>query len=82
MSSENVLNVSGAENLRQTYTNARNKDKAIITNQKESLKEILVFSRKVIQKCSGHMFVVNVKPKPAWHLFHRMKRIKLNKIGR
>ena len=30
MSSENVLDVSGAENLRQTYTNARNKDKAII----------------------------------------------------
>ena len=31
-------------------------------NQKESSKEILVFSRKVIEKYSGYMFVVSLKP--------------------
>ena len=31
-------------------------------NQKESSKEILVFSRKVIEKYSGYMFVISLKP--------------------
>ena len=31
-------------------------------NQKESSKEILVFSQKVIGKYSGYMFVVSLKP--------------------
>ena len=51
-------------------------------NQKESSKEILVFSRKVIRKYSGDMFVVSLKPKPVWHFSYRMKRMKLQKIWR
>ena len=47
------------------------------TNQKESSKEILVFSWKVIFKYSGHMFVVILKPKPAWHLAYRVRRMKI-----
>ena len=45
--------------------------------QKESLKVLLVFSRIVIQKYSGHMFVVSLKLKPAWHPSYRIKRMKL-----
>ena len=51
--------------------------KQFYANQKDSSKGILLFSRKVIRKYSGHMFIVSLKLKPAVYLFYRMKRIKL-----
>ena len=74
---KNVLNVSVAENVLQAYTKERNKVKVMIRKSKKGSKEILVSSLKVIQKYSGHMLVVTLKRKPAWHLSYSMKKMKL-----
>ena len=71
---KNVLNVSVAENVLQAYTKERNKVKVMIRKSKKGSKEILVSSLKVIQKYSGHMLVVTLKRKPAWHLSYSMTR--------
>ena len=65
ISLKNVLDVSDAGNVRQAYTKARNKVKAMIGKSKREFERNIGIQSKSNPKHSGYMLIVSLKPKPA-----------------
>ena len=77
ISSKNVLNVSDTENVRQAYTKARNKVKAMICKSKREFKRNIGIQSKSNPKIFWSYVRVSLKLKPTWHLSYRINRMKL-----